>query len=353
VTPLSGTREDWLAAFVSELYGPIPDPLPVAVTPHPLPDANAERLTLTIEGFTVDACLWRPAAQLRGVIIALDFLGPAGVLLSDAYPFDPNAIVALPPWRGDGSGPLDASLRGAGRHRWPVETMLAAGWAVMTSCYGSWVPDSPERWRDSGLVPLLGEGTRAISLWAWALQRMADAASQLGLGAIVLAGHSRLGKAALWAAANDTRVAAVLSNDSGCGGASLSRHAPIGSETLAVMRARFPHWLLPEKPLSVDQHQLLAAIAPRALHVASANDDAWADPQGEYLALAAAASAWGLELPPLAEVYRPGGELSRGALGWHLRPGGHELLPYDWARFLSFLDTLPLHRPAGSVHRHS
>lgn len=337
MSALSGTRDTWLAAFANELYGPIPAPLPIAVARHPLPDAHAERLTLTIEGFSVDACLWRPALP-RGVIIALDFIGPAGALLSDAYPLDPHAIVALPPWRSDGPGTLDASLRGASRHRWPVETMLAAGWAVMTSCYGSWVPDSPARWRDTGLVPLLGDATRAISLWAWALQRMVDAAEQLGFGTFVLAGHSRLGKAALWAAANDTRVAAVLSNDSGCGGASLSSHAPAGSETLAAMRERFPHWLLPESTLSVDQHQLLAAIAPRALYVASAADDAWADPRGEYLALAAAAPAWGLELPPLDEVFHRGGERSSGALGWHLRPGGHELLPYDWRRFLRFLE---------------
>ena len=339
MSPLKGTREAWLSAFADELYGPIPQPMAVTIERHALPDAQAERLALGVGSVSVDACLWRPVRP-RGVIIALDFIGPAGALLSEAYPLDPRAIIALPPWRHDGTGPLDESLRGAGRHRWPIEAMLDAGWAVMTSCYGSWVPDSPDGWRESGLVPMLGDGTRAISLWAWALQRMIDAAEQLGFGTFVLAGHSRLGKAALWAAADDTRVAAVLSNDSGCGGASLSSHAPAGSETLAAMRQRFPHWLLPERPISVDQHQLLAAIAPRGLYVASAVNDVWADPQGEYLALAAAAPAWGLELPPLEQVYQPGVAISRGALGWHLRPGGHEVLPYDWRRFLSFLEKL-------------
>jgi hypothetical protein len=68
--------------------------------------------------------------------------------------------------------------------------------------------------------------------------------------------------------------------------------------------------------------------------VASAVEDHWADPQGEYLALAAAAPAWGLTLPALEMVWRPGAELRTSALAWHLRNGGHDLTPWDWHRFL-------------------
>ena len=121
----------------------------------------------------------------------------------------------------------------------------------------------------------------------------------------------------------------------GCAGAALSRH--LGGETLAQLTARYPHWLTPRlasnpdpAALPVDQHQLLACIAPRRLYVASASEDHWADPEGEYLALAAAAPAWNQTLPALEEVWRPGAELRAAALAWHLRDGGHDLTPWDW-----------------------
>lgn len=331
---LEGSREDWLAAFASELYGPIPPPpQSLSITRETLPDASAERLALTIDGFAVDACLWLPA-NCKGIVAGLDFLGPIGTLVSDAFPLDPNAIVARPAWRGGGIGPLDDTLRGSAMHRFPVELILGTGWGVLTSCYGSWVPDDPEQWTSKGLVPLLGDHTRAISLWAWALSRLVDVANELGCPRVAVAGHSRLGKAALWAAANDPRIMAVFSNESGCAGAALESHP--GGETLADLRERFPHWVLPERPVSVDQHQLLAAIAPRALYVAAASDDEWSDPAGQSLALQSAAPAWGISFPTPA--LREGTGHVSGPLGWHLRAGGHEILPYDWRRFLAFLN---------------
>jgi hypothetical protein len=334
VPPLGGTRADWLATLAAELYGPIPPPpKTLTIARRPLPDADATHLVLDIDGFAVDACLWLPPSP-RGIVAGLDFLGPIGTLCSDAFPIDPGAIVARPAWRGSDAGPLDEALRGAAMHRFPVELILSSGWGLLTACYGSFVPDHPDHWRDHGLVPLLGETTRAISLWAWALSRLVDVANQLGHSRVALAGHSRLGKAALWAAANDTRVEAVLGNNSGCAGAALESH--VGGETLEALRERFPHWVLDDAPRTLDQHHLLAAIAPRRLYVASAADDAWADPPGEYLALKAAAPAWGIALPE--PDLTPGNHLLAGSLGWHLRPGGHEILPYDWRRFLSFLD---------------
>ena len=339
MTQLIGTREHWLAAFASELYGPIPaPPRSLRVTREKLPDAHAERLALDIDGFQIDAALWLPARP-KGIVLGLDFLGPIGTLTSDAFPLDRNARVVWPGWRGGEPGApaeLDDSLRGAAMHRFPVDLILSAGWGVLTSCYGSWVPDDPACWRDHGLVPLLGDTTRAISLWAWAISRLVDVVLDLDHTRIAIAGHSRLGKAALWAAANDPRIMAVLSNDSGCGGASLESHK--AGETLADMRSRFPHWLLPEQPRTVDQHQLLASIAPRGLYVASAIKDDWADPVGEYLALQAAAPAWNETLPELD--FRENAALVQGKLAWHLRPGGHEILPYDWRRYLAFLNTL-------------
>ncbi len=334
---LEGTRSDWLAALAAEIYGPIPAaPKSLTVTREKLPDAHAERLRLDVDGFAVDAALWLPDGKPRGIVALLDFIGPVGTLSSEAYPIDHEAICALPQWHGGEGGRLEDSLRGAAMHRVPVELILSQGWGVISSCYGSWVPDDPAHWGDAGIGRTLGEGTRAISLWAWALSRLVDVAQELGHERVALVGHSRMGKAALWAAANDSRVVAVLSNDSGCGGASLEAHA--GGETLPVMHERYPHWILPPGPRRTDQHYLLAAIAPRGVYVASAAADDWADPVGEYLSLQLAAPHWGETLPDAN--MQPGASMTRGKLGWHLRPGGHEILPYDWRRYLGFLNGL-------------
>jgi hypothetical protein len=166
---------------------------------------------------------------------------------------------------------------------------------------------------------------------------------------VAVVGHSRGGKAALWAGAQDERFALVVSNDSGEGGASLARRG--FGETTAVLTAAFPHWFAPayatfagrEAALPVDQHMLLALVAPRALYVASADEDLWADPRGEFLALAAASPAWALwGEPPVREGDMPALDtpLVVGRRGYHVRRGGHDLTPYDWMRFLDLADRL-------------
>jgi hypothetical protein len=153
--------------------------------------------------------------------------------------------------------------------------------------------------------------------------------------------HSRGGKAALWAGAADERFALTISNESGEGGAALTRR--VFGETLARITEAFPHWFAGNYKgfaarageLPVDQHMLLSLIAPRALDVASADEDLWSDPRGEFLSLVHASAVYGLwgdppmraaEMPPLD---RP---LIVGRRGYHVRTGVHNLTPYDWER---------------------
>ena len=239
--------------------------------------------------------------------------------------------------------------------RSPIPLITGAGFALLLSGYGEWVPDHRDRWQETGLWLLLQPADSlqrpgAISLWAWVMLRLVDVLTRLaGIdgGRITLFGHSRLGKAALWAAANDERIGNVLINDAGCAGTKLSRRD--FGETLAHLTARFPHWLVPDCPtdaarLPVDQHQLLACVAPRGLYVASASEDLWADPRGEYLALRAALPFWRIgkvaaapELPEADAALQPGQAFRAGPLGWHLRLGRHDLTPWDWEHFLEVL----------------
>lgn len=326
LTDLPARQRDWRQAFETHLYGPIP-PSPDRVRVHreALPDDDAERLVLEIDGITVDAALWLPKVTPAPLIAGLDFLGPAGVLTSDAFPLDPDARIYSRPDYGARPGRLDEVLRCTSAYRWPIDMMLRRGFAVIVSCYGSWAPDDPRLWNARGIA---GPDSGAISLWAWAIARLIDAAGQLpqiDATRVAIAGHSRLGKAALWAAACDPRIMAVFANQSGCAGAAPARH-PVG-ETLTQLAESFPHWLRPDANTAppVDQHQLLASIAPRAVYIANAEDDLWADPIGSHEALKAASAAWG--------------DTQRRTLGHHIRPGGHDLLPHDWRKVLNFLET--------------
>ena len=230
--------------------------------------------------FDVEAALWLPPGEAGPfpLICGLDFLGPVGIFSSPDFPIDPNARVSSQAIYGGRRNMLAETMRGVGAYRWPIDLLHRAGFAVLVSCYGSWVPDDVDDWNTYGVAPLLDQAADtapgAISLWAWSIHRLLDAAAtieRIDMTRICVAGHSRLGKAALWAAANDLRIGAVLANNSGCGGAAPSAH-PVG-ETLAQMKERFPHWTVPYKQpqagdLPLDQHHLMALIAPRAVYLA-------------------------------------------------------------------------------------
>lgn len=351
---LATAQARWREVLAGTIYGPLPPPPDrLEVTRNALPDERAERIGITMgvadRTHTVDAALWLPddAHTPCPLIAGLDFIGPAGIMSGDAFPLDPQAIVAPRPEYGAHDGRLTSVVRGTSHRQWPVDLLTARGYAVLVSCYGSWVPDDSDRWTEHGLAPLLraeATDTRAISLWAWAILRLLDTAeccAEIDPDRLIVAGHSRLGKSALWAAANDTRIKSVFAAHSGCAGAAPARH-PVG-ETTAELTERFPHWTRPDWSKTADttdQHALIAAIAPRRVYLAAAEDDVWADPLGCYAALRSAAPMWNSEQdwPAASKVLKDHMQVLRPNLGYHLRPGGHDLIPYDWHGFLRFLE---------------
>ncbi|HAR37385.1 MAG: acetylxylan esterase [Bacteroidetes bacterium GWD2_45_23] len=247
--------------------------------------------------------------------------------------------------------------RGTQTSRWNYDLIIDRGYAIASMCYHDIFPDKPEL-KDHSVISLFsgynpqktdpGEW-QAIGAWAWGSSRIVDfleTQERIDTNKIAIMGHSRQGKAALWAGAQDPRFRIVISNDSGCGGAALFRRK--FGETAEIINNAFPHWFCEnfrqynnqEELMPVDQHQLLALIAPRKVYVASAEDDQWADPRGEFLSAYHAGPIYRLYglstigTDQMPELHTPIME----DIGYHMRAGKHDVTDYDWERFLDFAD---------------
>lgn len=246
------------------------------------------------------------------------------------------------------------ATRGVNAKQWPVEEILSRGYALATMYREDVAPDREPHFATGvpTLYPELQQGDAnwgTVAIWAWSLSRGLDVLEKepaIDAKRVAAFGFSRLGKAALWAGANDERFAMTISNESGAGGAKLFRRG-VG-EDVKRLNTVFPHWFSrsfrayigKDKELPFDQHLVISLIAPRPVYVASAIDDKNADPEGEFAGAKAAEPVFkllGAEGLP-ADSWPAVGVSVQGGIGYHVRPGQHDVTDFDWQQYLAFAE---------------
>lgn len=346
------------------IYGYMPDSSSITVLSRKTLDRNAFGGRATLEEITITATatFGTQSNVSRPIIIELivpkNADGPVPLILKQSFSRRWSAVPhpAVTGAPEDGPGSIAGIFKFVfGRYiaTPPLSDILDRGYAIAIAHPSEFIPDNPS----AGLKALadLSKGhnddaTRwgTIGAWGWAYSRMIDAViddPRIKKTGFSTYGHSRYGKAALVAAAFDDRISAVISHQSGTGGASLNRRKK--GETVTEITQTYPHWFSQnyaafagrETELPIDQHHLLSLLAPRPVMLGNARRDVWSDPNGALKAAIAADPVWKLYGPDKGlrqsrlRPFMPEAELAL----W-LRPGTHGVVKEDWPAFLDFLD---------------
>jgi hypothetical protein len=336
-------------------------------------DGKASRKQVTIY---LNGDAQGPKTELL-IYVPNDTKGPAPAFLAINFwgnqTVNPDPAIRLPAsWEESGKYPwADLSVmkehrateatRGINSSQWPIQEIVERGYAFVTfyrgdifadSLLGNEYPGDPLKTGLLGAYPELqgrDDNFSGVGAWAWALSRALDYLETdpaINAHEVAVFGWSRLGKAAIWAGAQDERFAMVISNESGKGGAALFKH--LAGETIEHLNQNYPYWFCKnfrrysknEGALPFDQHEILALIAPRPLYVASAIEDTGSDPLGEFLSAQAASPVWRLlgETGLTSQKFPAVGQPVQGRVAYHVRSGGHDVTEFDWTQYLDFAD---------------
>ncbi len=360
-------RPELLDFFTQNMYGEVPGELNISSYEIIEENNNAlngkakrKQVMLTFKkenkelDFTI--LMYTPKTEEKvPLFVGYNFYGnhtitkDVNVIISDAWAQDNPSFGII-------NNQLTEQSRGARTNRWPIEKIIDSGYGLAVIYYCEVDPDTddfsdgvhPFFYVDGQQQPAENEWG-SISAWAWGLSRVMDyfeKDNDIDESRVVVFGHSRLGKTSLWAGASDERFAGVISNCSGCGGAALSKRR--FGETVWRINRSFPHWFCKnfriysknEESLPVDQHELIALIAPRPVYVASAEEDQWADPKGEFLSAYYASRVYklydkkGITKKEMPEVNQP----IQNTVAYHIRTGKHDVTDFDWEQYIKWAD---------------
>ena len=376
-------RREILGIFAKEVYGAEP-PAPEIVVTELVDEKVGAVAGYAIRrqyrmwfkadktGPAVNWIVWIPryAKKPVPVISFLNYRGNHELVTDDDIP-------VMTAWSRNGKHVQDhrasAATRGLmqntdGATDFPIRTILARGYAVMSACYCEVSPDPTADEKDpacqqnpfayTGVFSLWGprdesrdDNPTALGAWGWALSRgldLAERISEIDARRCVVTGCSRLAKAALLAAARDERFAVCAPVQTGGGGAPLAKRDY--GENISTESRSFTHWYCrayakyakdPHRTLPFDQHLFLACVAPRALLV-EGFDERWFDTEGEYLAVKAASPVWelltGAGLPKVGWPDDFDTSAIGACLGYVRRSEAHGISAYDWNWTMDFAD---------------
>ena len=377
-------RREILDIFAKEMYGEEP-PEPEALITElqdekKTVDGHAIRRQYKMwfkadkSGPSLNWIVWIPtfAAKPTPVILGLNYRGNHELVSDADIPVQQGWTRAREKYgvtnnrsseksRGLRQDPNGASI-------FPLGMILARGYAVMSACYCEVSPDPEHTEKETkfqqnpfaytGVFKLWGkrdesrtDNITALGAWAWALSRGLDLVEripEIDAKKSVVTGCSRLGKAALIAAARDERFAVCVPNQTGGGGVPLAKRDY--GENISTENRMFTHWYCrayakyaeaPWKTMPFDQHLFVACVAPRALLV-EGFDSKWFDPEGEFLSVQAASPVWKLlGKGAMPEVPFPA-DYDTSAIGKDLgyvhRSQNHGINAYDWMWMMDFAD---------------
>jgi hypothetical protein len=360
-------RPELKALFQHYMYGNLP---PKTAVSSSLTAANDDLFDgkATWKSFTlhygpegtppIELLLILPKVQkgVPPVFVGINFCGNHSVLTDPKVPLETSWYYGNCPGCKDNVASEES--RGGQADRWNAEMIIDRGYALATFYYGDVDPDKRENDFTDGVHPHFFKPGQtmpgkhdwgAVAAWAYGAHRVIDFLEEnqsVDTKRLALVGHSRLGKATLFAGALDERIKVVIPHQAGCGGTAPNRFN-VG-ESVERINTVFPHWFndtFPEfnkqvERLPFDQHCLAALCAPRAVLFSNAEEDQWADPNGQFNMLKAADPVYRfLGVDGLRPGAKPElGKLIDSRLGYYIRPGKHTVNADDWTAFLDFAD---------------